>query len=247
MPDGGPVARQVEQGGGEVPAGDGEAPGNVAVGGPAVAAGACFQQGFLHYFAEGETGPDLPESFARDLVRPVLPVLLPWDVLSGRRRGPVARVTAPNCHKGSITGISCVTSRSSTRIMESLVNLTLWIAAGLLAVVALTGGISKTFVPIAKLAAHNGGEWTGRAPAGFVRTLGILELMAATGLIIPAAVDVAPVMVPVTAVCWVLLMVGAMITHGRFGQFGFVVLNAAYLAVAAFIAVGRFTLEPFTG
>lgn len=39
--------------------------------------GACFQQGFLHYFVEGETGPDLPESFARGLVRPVLPVLLP--------------------------------------------------------------------------------------------------------------------------------------------------------------------------
>ncbi|NDU73407.1 TetR family transcriptional regulator [Actinomadura sp. DSM 109109] len=39
--------------------------------------GACFQQGFLHYFAEGEDGPDLPESFARDLVRPVLAELLP--------------------------------------------------------------------------------------------------------------------------------------------------------------------------
>ncbi|URN00414.1 TetR/AcrR family transcriptional regulator [Actinomadura madurae] len=43
----------------------------------ALVMGACFQQGFLHYFTEGETGPDLPESFARDLVRPVLPVLLP--------------------------------------------------------------------------------------------------------------------------------------------------------------------------
>lgn len=39
--------------------------------------GACFQQGFLLYFAEGEDGPDLPESFARDLVRPVLTELLP--------------------------------------------------------------------------------------------------------------------------------------------------------------------------
>jgi hypothetical protein len=39
--------------------------------------GACFQQGFLLYFAEGEDGPDLPESFARDLVRPVLAELLP--------------------------------------------------------------------------------------------------------------------------------------------------------------------------
>jgi hypothetical protein len=127
------------------------------------------------------------------------------------------------------------------------VNLTLWIAAGLLAVVALTGGITKTFLPREKLAAHRGGEWTGRAPAGFVKTLGVLELMAAAGLILPAALDIAPVMVPVTAVCWVLLMVGAMITHGRLGQFGLAMLNVGYLAVAAFVAVGRFALEPFTG
>ncbi|TDD89560.1 TetR/AcrR family transcriptional regulator [Actinomadura rubrisoli] len=38
--------------------------------------GACFQQGFLHYFAEGLDGPDLPVSAAEDLVRPVLPALL---------------------------------------------------------------------------------------------------------------------------------------------------------------------------
>jgi hypothetical protein len=63
-----------------------------------------------------------------------------------------------------------------------------------------------------------------------------LELLAAVGLIPPAVLDIAPVMVPVTAVCWVLLMVGAMITHGRPGQFKFVMLNSVYLLLAAFIA-----------
>jgi hypothetical protein len=123
---------------------------------------------------------------------------------------------------------------------ENLVNLTLWIAAGLLAVVALVGGISKTMLPREKLAAHNGGEWTGQASVGFVKTLGVLELLAAVGLILPAVLDIAPVMVPVTAVCWILLMLGAMITHGRLGQFKFVMLNSFYLALAAFIAWGRF-------
>jgi len=127
------------------------------------------------------------------------------------------------------------------------VNLALWIAAGLLAVIALVGGVTKTFVPKEKLAAQRGGEWTGHASAGFVRTLGVLELLAAAGLILPAALDIAPVMVPVTAVCWILLMIGAMITHGRLGQFTLVLGNALYLAVAAFIAVGRFAVEPFTG
>lgn len=126
-------------------------------------------------------------------------------------------------------------------------NLALWIATGLLAAVALIGGISKAFVPKEKLTAQKGGEWTGNASVGFVKTLGVLELLAAVGLILPAALDIAPVMVPVTAVCWVLLMVGAMITHGRLGQFRFVMLNAVYLALAVFIAWGRFGPERFTG
>lgn len=123
----------------------------------------------------------------------------------------------------------------------------LWIAAGLLAAVALMGGITKTFVPKEKLAAHAGGEWTRDASTGFVRTLGILEVLAALGLTLPAVLGVAPVMVAVTAACWVVLMLGAMVTHGRLGQYGLVLLNAAYLALAAFVAWGRSVAEPFLG
>ena len=127
-------------------------------------------------------------------------------------------------------------------------NLALWIAAGLLAVVALVGGVSKAFVPKEKLSAAPGGEWTRDAGVGFVKTLGVLELLAAIGLILPAVVDIAPVLVPVTAVCWILLMVGAMITHYRDGGLNkFMVLNLIYLGLAAFIAWGRFGPESFTG
>ncbi|MFG3644694.1 DoxX family protein [Micromonospora sp. NPDC047762] len=126
-------------------------------------------------------------------------------------------------------------------------NLALWIAAGLLAAVALAGGITKTFVPKQKLAAHNGGGWTGDASVGFVKTLGVLELLAAIGLILPAVLDIASVLVPVTAICWVLLMIGAMITHLRYGEARFIVLNLIYLALAAFVAWGRLGPEPFSG
>ncbi|MFJ8975610.1 DoxX family protein [Streptomyces sp. NPDC102282] len=126
-------------------------------------------------------------------------------------------------------------------------NLTLWIAAGLLGAVALAGGVSKTFIPKERLAAQHGGEWTQGASPGFIRTLGVLEILAAAGLILPAVLDIAPVMVPVTAVCWVALMVGAMITHGRLGQYGLVLLNSVYLALAVFIAWGRLGPWPFGG
>ncbi|MGV9365958.1 DoxX family protein [Amycolatopsis sp. NPDC003731] len=119
-------------------------------------------------------------------------------------------------------------------------DLALWIAAGLLAVVGLTGGVTKVFVAKEKLAGIRGGEWTAGAAPGFVKSLGVLELLAALGLVLPAVTGIAPVLVPVTAACWVLLMVGAMITHVRHGSAGFATLNLAYLAVAAFVAWGRF-------
>jgi hypothetical protein len=122
---------------------------------------------------------------------------------------------------------------------------TLWIAAGLLALVALTGGVSKTFIAKEKLQHHEGAAWTRTVSSRFVKTLGVLELLAAVGLILPALVDIAPAMVPVTATCWVALMIGAMITHGRLGQFKLVMVNVVYLALAVFIALGRFGPESF--
>lgn len=126
-------------------------------------------------------------------------------------------------------------------------DLALWIAAGLLAAVSLTGGLTKTLVPKDKLATIKGAEWTRQARPGFVTTIGVIELLAALGLVLPAVLDVAPFMVPVTATCWILLMVGAMIVHSRLSQFALVLVNLGYVALAAFIAWGRFAAEPFTG
>ncbi|MER5951687.1 DoxX family protein [Streptomyces sp. NPDC001904] len=126
-------------------------------------------------------------------------------------------------------------------------NLALWITTGLLAAVALTGGVTKAFVPKEKIAAAHGGGWTAGVGAGFVKGLGVLELLAAAGLVLPAALGVAPVLVPVTAACWIALMIGAMITHGRLGECPLVALNVVHLVLAAFVAWGRFGPESFTG
>ncbi|GAA1559425.1 DoxX family protein [Kribbella sancticallisti] len=128
-------------------------------------------------------------------------------------------------------------------------NLALWIVAGLLAALALFGGATKALMPkdkLDELGRKSGGGWTEHAGASFVRTLGVLEILAAAGLILPALLDIAPVMVPVTAVCWILLMIGAMLTHTRYGQYKFVALNFFYLGAAAFVAWGRFGPESFT-
>lgn len=118
-------------------------------------------------------------------------------------------------------------------------NLALWITSGLLAAVALVGGSTKTFLPKAKLAAAQGGGWTENVEPGLIKALGILELLAAPGLILPVALDIAPVLTRLTAVCWILLMLGAMATHGRRREFPLVGVNVVYLALAVFVAWKR--------
>lgn len=126
-------------------------------------------------------------------------------------------------------------------------NLALWIAAGLLSVVALFAGVVKTFMSKEKLAKYPGAGWVEDFSVGFVKTIGVLEILAAAGLILPAAFNIAPVLVPVTAVCWVLVMIGAIVTHLRYGESKSVIGNLIYLALAVFLAWGRFGPESFTG
>jgi hypothetical protein len=124
-------------------------------------------------------------------------------------------------------------------------NLALWIIAGLLAGVFVLSSSAKLFVPKEKLATVPLGGWVGDASVGFVKALGVLEILAAVGLILPAALGIVPVLVPLAAVGIGLLMVGALATHLRRHEAVGVVLNLAYLTMAAFVVWGRFGPESF--
>jgi hypothetical protein len=126
-------------------------------------------------------------------------------------------------------------------------NLTLWIIAGLLAVAYLVGGAIKLIVPKEKLAAAPGGGWVEDFSAGTVKAIGALEVLAAMGLILPAAIGIAPILVPLAAVGLVSIMVGAVITRLRRHEAKAMVLDLAYLALAGFVAWGRLGPESFTG
>lgn len=124
-------------------------------------------------------------------------------------------------------------------------NIALWIVAGVLAA-ALLVSTSKMFVPREKMAAlGSAAEWVLDFSPGQLRAIGILEILAAAGLILPAALDIAPVLVPVTAVCVALLFVGAITMRLRRGEKLTVLGDVVYLAMAVFIAWGRFGPESF--
>ena len=125
-------------------------------------------------------------------------------------------------------------------------NLALWIVAGLMAVAFAAGGLSKLIIPKEKIAKLPGGKWVEGVSPGFVKATGVLDLLAAAGLILPATLHVAQVLVPVAAVGVVLLMIGAGIVRLRYGSPKAILGDAAYLVLAAFVAWGRFGPEPFS-
>jgi len=128
------------------------------------------------------------------------------------------------------------------------VNVALWIVTGFLATVLLIS-TSKMFVPREKIAAigGRGAEWVLDFSPAALRAIATLELLAVAGLILPAVLDIAPVLVPVTATCVALLFTGAAIMRFRRGERATVVPDLVYLALAVFVAWGRFGPESFTG
>lgn len=125
-------------------------------------------------------------------------------------------------------------------------NIALWIVAGVLAAAALAGGVQKLVQPREKLVA-SGLAWVEDFSPGIIKTIGGVEVLAAIGLVLPAVLDIAPVLVPLAAVGLALLMVGAMITHVRRDEASLIGVNLAVFAVAAFVAWGRFGPQPFSG
>lgn len=118
-------------------------------------------------------------------------------------------------------------------------NIVLWIVAGVLAAGLLASGAMKIARPKATLAT-SGLAWVEDFSDGAVKGIGVLEVLAALGLILPAVLDIAPILVPIAATGVVLLMVGAAITHVRRREFNAIPIPVVLALLALFVAIFRF-------
>lgn len=116
-------------------------------------------------------------------------------------------------------------------------NITLWIAAGLLALAFLGAGTMKVLRSKEQLAGA-GMAWTEDFSAPMVKTIGTLEILGALGLILPALTGILPILVPVAALGLAITMAGAIIVHLRRRET--IVPPLVLLVLAAFVAIGRF-------
>jgi hypothetical protein len=83
-------------------------------------------------------------------------------------------------------------------------------------------------------------SWAADVTDGQFRTIGLLEVLGAAGLVLPAALGVAPGLTAVAALGLALTMVGAIHTHVRMGEADRLAPAVVLLVLALLVAVERF-------
>jgi hypothetical protein len=115
-------------------------------------------------------------------------------------------------------------------------NTLLWIIQILLSIMMLVIGYMKTFYPVAQLSNFS---WTTRSSEGFIRYVGISEMLIGFGLILPELTGILPALTPYAALSLCMIMVLAIVEHIRYKEAHEIWKNVLIILLAAFVAIGR--------
>ena len=120
-------------------------------------------------------------------------------------------------------------------------NVVLWIAQALLAIVYLFSGSMKLIMPIEEMTRDV------PLPGPFLRFIGVAEIYGALGLVLPWLLGIKPGLTPLAAAGLVIIMIGAtVITLTAMGP-GIALIPLTVGLLAAFVAYGRWRLTPPRG
>lgn len=116
-------------------------------------------------------------------------------------------------------------------------NIGLWIAQVVMAGLFGMVGITKLSTPISELAEML--PWVAEAPEMLVRFIGLAELLAAFGLILPTALRIQPKLTNFAAIGLAVIMVLATVFHLYRGEMAVVPVNIILLGILLLINWGR--------
>jgi hypothetical protein len=114
----------------------------------------------------------------------------------------------------------------------------IWIVQGLLAAAFVAAAYPKLTRP--RLARVADRPYLEDLSDGQDKAIGAAELAAAVGLVLPAAIEVAPVLTPLAGLGVAALMTGAAALHVRRGELGMLPVNAVFGLLGLAVAVLRF-------
>ena len=116
--------------------------------------------------------------------------------------------------------------------------LALWLAQILLALTFSVAASRKLVRQKGK--PSKGMAWREDFSQRTVQLVGLVELLGAVGLVLPALTGVLPWLSPLAAAGLALTMIGAALTHLRRGEHSTVPVNAVLMVLALFVACGRY-------
>lgn len=122
-------------------------------------------------------------------------------------------------------------------------NTLLWSCQVLLALAFGYSGLCKSIYSEATLVARKGQTGVAGLPHAFIRIIGITEILGMVGIIVPWWTGIAPILTPISAFGFALIMVFAAPIHYKRKEPKNVVNNLILLAIAIFTAYGRFTIS----
>lgn len=123
----------------------------------------------------------------------------------------------------------------------------LWLVQALLAFMFLFAGYMKTTSTPDALAQQMGWHWATTLPAWFILFIGVMEILGAIGIILPAALRIQPWLTPLAALGMVIIQLAAIVLHGVRGETaGTIILNLVLLIAALFVIWGRIKMRPVT-
>jgi uncharacterized membrane protein YphA (DoxX/SURF4 family) len=127
------------------------------------------------------------------------------------------------------------------------VNVLAWVLQGLLALVFLFHGIvySLSPEPLVRSMREQGG-WPPAIPAWFRVFIGVAEILAAIGLILPSLTRVLPGLTPLAAGGLVIVLIGAIVYHARRGEYPMVAAVAVLLVLVALTGFLRWMTVPIS-
>jgi hypothetical protein len=80
---------------------------------------------------------------------------------------------------------------------------------------------------------------TDSAPVGFIRFIGVCEILGGIGMVVPGLTGIAPGLTPLGAAGLVIIMIGATVINIVNGPAPFAILTAALGTMCAFVVYGR--------
>jgi len=119
-------------------------------------------------------------------------------------------------------------------------NTTLWIAQGILAILFAYSGFCKSILSERQLIAK-GQTGVVDLPAPLIHSIGVSEILGAVGVIVPWYTGISPVLTPISAVCFAVIMVLAARIHYRLKEPQNIAINTVTFLLAVFVAWGRFS------